>query len=220
MTLSRFGATVFVGQDRQVRALLHTEKIQALLHVEVLANLLVRQLVPTSRLLLAVCLNGKGGEDLEGAIEAEAQLAVYEVELLVSSRRKLFEREAEALRQEDSIWVDLHHPVLLQISTLLKDHVPSFQENLGIQDVLLDAILRLYVCLEHSGVDHHRRTRSKPNFQVAEDGPIIASKDANTSGKPSPQQIKFVCEGLHHRETEERRTLGKVQLGGCRRRQR
>mmetsp|Transcript_55801 Transcript_55801/g.155374 ORF Transcript_55801/g.155374 Transcript_55801/m.155374 type:complete len:431 (-) Transcript_55801:408-1700(-) len=151
-----------------------------------------------------------------GAAEVELQArAVPEVEVAARLGGRREQVRPEAVRQEDGVGVDLHHPIGPLKVGVLVDLLEGLEENVGVQDVLDLPRRGLEARVDHRRLDANRRARGEPRLRVAVHGPEVALEDAGAPLELVPQQRQLVATVRpHHREAEERRV--RVPRG-CRR---
>mmetsp|Transcript_3075 Transcript_3075/g.11925 ORF Transcript_3075/g.11925 Transcript_3075/m.11925 type:complete len:767 (+) Transcript_3075:361-2661(+) len=127
------GATRLVAEEAEVVHGVHTEAIQAGLHVEVLACLgeLLRDAgaLTTPR---EVELQGLPRNHLNATKELPLVVNVLEVDFRALRGPKVCQVHLENVREEDSINIDLHSPVVLCELTGLLDLAPVLDEGIGV----------------------------------------------------------------------------------------
>mmetsp|Transcript_1877 Transcript_1877/g.5686 ORF Transcript_1877/g.5686 Transcript_1877/m.5686 type:complete len:231 (-) Transcript_1877:1881-2573(-) len=129
------------------------------------------------------------GEDLHGPVQGRrVELgAVQDVELAALVRVGL-EVRAQPKREKDGIGVDLHRPVMLLEPAVLLGNVPDLQEGLGVEPRVCrgTAVEVPHLFLDRrddSRHDLHAARCDAHDYRlapVAEDGVLVAHKDAST----------------------------------------
>mmetsp|Transcript_118015 Transcript_118015/g.328911 ORF Transcript_118015/g.328911 Transcript_118015/m.328911 type:complete len:227 (+) Transcript_118015:345-1025(+) len=202
-------AAVAVHQQLVVRYARDLQEVQAPAHEEVLAVGLPRQLALATLEALVESLHCTAGEHLQCPEEAKAEFAVGEVDSGTCCLHMFEQPASEPRREEDGVRVHLHRPLSLLVQAFLFHLLPSLQEDLRVQDVLLDPRLRLEAYPQDAAVDAHRRPGRQPGLDVAVDAPGLAREDARAFGqlRPDQGQLHGFGVGAHDAKAEERREV-------------
>mmetsp|Transcript_130574 Transcript_130574/g.279177 ORF Transcript_130574/g.279177 Transcript_130574/m.279177 type:complete len:235 (+) Transcript_130574:105-809(+) len=168
-----------VTEEAQVELAGDTEEIQATAHGFALAHGTKLQFFPAPCRALKIGLQGPCGDNLQRAEHAEvpSEVAIQEVEpLWIWSREVL----AQAVGKEDGVDVHLGHPIVQVEAAIPADTVPNLQE--------LARNAAPWNGLKGNCVHAHGRSWGEPSPDVAQDQPIVATKNSDSLTQLAAQQ--------------------------------
>mmetsp|Transcript_48769 Transcript_48769/g.128615 ORF Transcript_48769/g.128615 Transcript_48769/m.128615 type:complete len:583 (+) Transcript_48769:826-2574(+) len=137
-------------------------------------------------------------EEAEPPAHAQPPLFLLSRLLLEPLRQAVQKHLDEPLREEDRVRVRLHHPIVVQVPTLLDDLAPDLIEDPGVQGGVPLAAVRNGEREVHQIDTHWRRLpRVEQLGGVAEDHVVVACEQTDAPLLLRSQEIGLVAKGKH-----------------------
>lgn len=112
--------------------------------------------------------------------------------------------DAETIREEHSVRIDLHRPFMTLMTATLGNALPSLHENFRVEQVRLESNWSMETDGEQSGPNIGRGSMGQEYSCIAENHKIIACEDTHVVLNLQLHKCKFNTLSLHDREAKER----------------